>query len=188
MTPDIGDLVTPRRGEQNERCFFLLAAWAFGFNFCGMEIPIHALLLRSIVPTDNGAAIFVSDAQSQKTFLIHTSAEAARTLATTLEGKETPRPLTHEFIRRVFTGFDVTVDHVLLTRVEAGVFYATVRLVMKNELGSKIVDIDARPSDAFILAVQNGRPIFATQSVLDNVEDMSELLVEITKAALSKAE
>jgi bifunctional DNase/RNase len=49
------------------------------------------------------------------------------------------------------------------------------------------VDIDSRPSDALILAAQNNRPIFATQSVLDNADDVTELLIEITRAARSNA-
>ncbi|MDR3229498.1 MAG: bifunctional nuclease family protein [Puniceicoccales bacterium] len=144
-----------------------------------MQIPIHAISLRHIVPTDNGAAIFLS--ATPKTFVIHTATDSARALAMTLDGKATERPLTHEFIRRVFLGFEISVDHVLLTKVENGVFFCKIRLMMKNELGAKVVEIDARPSDALILAAQEKRPLFATQSVIDNAEDMSEMLKHINK-------
>ena len=54
---------------------------------------------------------------------------------------------------------------------------------MENELGKKIIELDARPSDSIVLALQMKKPIFASQKVLDNVEDMSEILERILKKA-----
>ena len=46
---------------------------------------------------------------------------------------------------------------------------------------NKIIELDARPSDSIVLALQMNKPIFAAQKVLDNVEDMSEILERILK-------
>jgi bifunctional DNase/RNase len=49
-------------------------------------------------------------------------------------------------------------------------------LRQQNELGTKLVEIDARPSDCLALASAVKRPIFVTRSLFRDVEDMSEHL------------
>ena len=49
-------------------------------------------------------------------------------------------------------------------------------LRMENELGKKIIELDARPSDSIVLALQMKQPIHVANKVLENVEDMSEIL------------
>jgi hypothetical protein len=52
---------------------------------------------------------------------------------------------------------------------------------MQNELGRKFLELDARPSDSIVLALQQKRPIFVAQSVFDVVEDMTEILERVLK-------
>jgi bifunctional DNase/RNase len=47
---------------------------------------------------------------------------------------------------------------------------------MENELGKKIVEIDARPSDSIVLALQQQRPIYVAREVFDRIEDSTEVL------------
>ncbi len=55
-------------------------------------------------------------------------------------------------------------------------------LQQQNEIARKIVEIDARPSDCLALASAQKRPIFVTQSLFDQVEDMSEVLDKINES------
>ena len=52
---------------------------------------------------------------------------------------------------------------------------------MENELGKKILEIDARPSDSTVLALQHKRPIFVARKVFDTVEDMTEILERVLR-------
>jgi bifunctional DNase/RNase len=52
---------------------------------------------------------------------------------------------------------------------------------MENELGKKIVELDARPSDSIVLALQQKRPIYVARPVFDTVEDMTEILERVLK-------
>ena len=58
-------------------------------------------------------------------------------------------------------------------------FSPRLTLEMQNELGTKIVEIDARPSDSITLAMMQGKPIFMARKVLDSVEDMTEIMEKI---------
>jgi bifunctional DNase/RNase len=46
----------------------------------------------------------------------------------------------------------------------------------------KIVEIDARPSDCLALAAAQKKPIFVTQALFEQVEDMSEVLDKINES------
>jgi hypothetical protein len=52
---------------------------------------------------------------------------------------------------------------------------------MQNELGRKIVEVDARPSDSIVLALQQKKPIYVAQKVFDTAEDMTEILERVLK-------
>ena len=69
----------------------------------------------------------------------------------------------------------------IINAVNEGTFYARILLRMKNELGTKIVELDARPSDSTILALQSDRPIFVTRDVFDSVEDMTDILERVLR-------
>ncbi len=60
-------------------------------------------------------------------------------------------------------------------------YFARLFLHAENELGKKILEIDARPSDCIALAVQQKSPIFVADKVFRVVEDMSEVLSRMTE-------
>jgi hypothetical protein len=70
----------------------------------------------------------------------------------------------------------VTVERVVINDLKDSTYYARLVLKAENELGTKILEIDARPSDSIALAVQQKSPIFVSRKVFAAVEDMSEVL------------
>jgi len=49
------------------------------------------------------------------------------------------------------------------------------------ELGRKLVEIDARPSDCLAIAAAQKRPIYVAAPLFEQVEDMSEVLERINE-------
>ena len=135
--------------------------------------------VKAVVPSAHGYAVFI--VSEEKSFVIYVEPVLGEALAHAIQKKEHERPLTHELIRQIFIGLEVKVDYVVINEVNHLAFFARLFLKMKNELGTKIVEIDARPSDSMVLAVQAGSPLFATRQVLDNVQDMSDALERILK-------
>ena len=86
------------------------------------------------------------------------------------------RPLTHDLIGHIFTGLGVKVERVIINDIKATTYFARLILRTENELGKKILEIDARPSDCIALAVQQKSPIYVTAKVFESVEDMTEVL------------
>ena len=99
----------------------------------------------------------------------------------TLSGVKKDRPLTHDLIGNVLLGLGAQLDHIVVNDQREGTFFARILLRMENELGKKIVELDARPSDSIVLALQQKRSIFVARSVFDGVEDMTEILERVLK-------
>jgi bifunctional DNase/RNase len=97
--------------------------------------------------------------------------------------RETPkeRPLTHDLIQSIFKGFGISVERVVITELKNSTYFARLVLQQQNEVARKIVEIDARPSDCLALATAQKRPIYVTNSLFEQVEDMTELLDKINE-------
>jgi bifunctional DNase/RNase len=88
----------------------------------------------------------------------------------------------------VLKGFGISVERVVITELKNATYFARLILQQQNELGRKIVEIDARPSDCLAIAAAQKRPIFVSQSLFEQVEDMSEVLERINENDDSEGE
>jgi bifunctional DNase/RNase len=151
-----------------------------------MEKDIVSAAIKGVMPTTNGCAVFLGN--DGKTFVIYVDQFVGNAIQMTLNGVKKERPLTHDLIGSIFLGLGVRLDHVVINAQHEGTFYARVFLRMENELGKKIVELDARPSDSMVLALQQKRPIFVVRSVFDKVEDMTEILDRVLKQQADEGE
>ncbi len=131
------------------------------------------------MPTANGCAVFLGN--PDKTFVIYVDHSVGNAIQMTMDGVKKERPLTHDLIGQIFLGLGVRLDQVLISAVDEGTFFARILLRMDNELGKKIIELDARPSDSMVLALQHQRPLYAARSVFDSVEDMTEILERVLR-------
>lgn len=80
-----------------------------------------------------------------------------------LEKARFARPMTHDLFLDALTNLDARIDHVLINDVNESTFYA--RLVLRQH--NRLVELDARPSDALALAVRQKAPIYMEEEVLE---------------------
>ncbi|CAM2861592.1 bifunctional nuclease family protein [Rariglobus hedericola] len=144
-----------------------------------MKNDVVPVIVKGVMPTSNGCAVFLGD--DNKTFVIYVDHSVGNAIQMTLDGVKKERPLTHDLIGHILTGLGATIDHVVINDVNDGTFFARILLRMENELGKKIVELDARPSDSTVLALQHRRPLFAARKVYDTVEDMTEILERVLR-------
>ncbi len=144
-----------------------------------MEDEVVEVFVKVPVQHTNGYALFIGN--EEKTIIIYVDSMTGDAIRMIREGVKKERPLTHDLIGYIFKGFDIEIKNVVINDVTDSTFYARIVLSMENELGQKIVEIDARPSDSITLALQHDKPIYMLRSVLDNVEDMTEIMEKIIK-------
>ena len=142
-----------------------------------MNIDSSEVTVKGVMPTSNGCAIFLGN--NDKTFVIYVDPAIGNAINMTINQVKKERPLTHDLIGVL--GLEASIERILINDVDEGTFFARIILRMENELGKKIIELDARPSDSIVLALQMKKPIFVTNKVLENVEDMSEILERILK-------
>ena len=133
--------------------------------------------VKGVMPTSNGCAIFLGN--TKKTFVIYVDQAIGSAISMTLNGIKKERPLTHDLISHIFDGFEIDIQSVLINDFDEGTFFARLTIKMENELGTKIVEIDARPSDCIVMALHRQRPIRVAAQVMDHVDDMTEILEKI---------
>lgn len=144
-----------------------------------MKNDVLEVGIKGVMPTANGCAIFLGN--EEKIFVIYVDHNIGAAITMTLNSVKKERPLTHDLIGSIFTGLGVDIRRVVINDVHDGTYFARLFLSMKNELGTKLVEIDARPSDCMVLALQQRKPIQVSRQVFDKVEDMSEVLEKILK-------
>ena len=144
-----------------------------------MQSDVVEVSVRGVMPTANGCAVFLGN--DEKTFVIYVDHAVGNAIQMTLNGVKKERPLTHDLIGHILLGLGAKLDRVVINDVNDGTFFARIILHMENELGRKILELDARPSDSTVLALQHKRPIYAARKVLERVEDMSEILERVLK-------
>lgn len=142
-----------------------------------MKNDTIAVEIRGIMPTTNGCAVFLGN--EHKVFVIYVDQSIGSSISMALNDVQRERPLTHDLIGLIFKGLGVELQRVVIVDADQGTFFARIILKMSNELGTKLVEIDARPSDSIVLALQAKKPVLVARKVLDEVEDMTEILKKI---------
>jgi bifunctional DNase/RNase len=151
-----------------------------------MKNDVVAATIKGVMPTANGCAVFLGD--EAKTFVIYVDHSVGNAIQMTLNGVKKDRPLTHDLIGSVLLGLGASLEHIVINDAREGTFFARILLKMENELGKKIIELDARPSDSIVLALQQKRPIYVARAVFDSVEDMTEILERVLKQQAEEGE
>lgn len=151
-----------------------------------MQNDVVATTIKGVMPTTTGCAVFIGN--EEKTFVIYVDNSVGTAIQMTLSGVKKERPLTHDLIGSLLLGLGAQIDHVVINDTRDGTFFARILLHMENELGKKIIELDARPSDSIVLALQQKCPIYVARLVFDAVEDMTEILERVLKQQAEEGE
>lgn len=87
----------------------------------------------------------------------------AESITVALQEVEMSRPLTHDLLKSVFSTFNAKILRIEIIALKDDIFYGNI----VADADQKIIDIDARPSDAIALAVRAHVPILVGQDVMD---------------------
>ena len=80
-----------------------------------------------------------------------------------LEGRATPRPLTHDLMQSVIESLGATLDTVVITDLRDEVYYAELRLSSDDST----ITVESRTSDALSMASRVDADVMVATSVLE---------------------
>ncbi len=81
-----------------------------------------------------------------------------------LEHARFSRPMTHDLFLDSITNLGARIDHVLINKVKGSTFFACLTIKQQDRL----IELDARPSDAISLATRQDVPIYVDKEVLES--------------------
>jgi len=128
-----------------------------------------------LIPVDikkiaiSNIACAVAVGTDEREFPIYIEPAIGAAIRMFIEKVEKQRPLTHDLIGSLLDGFGATVERVIINDLRDNTYFARMILRAENELGTKLVEIDCRPSDGMAVAKMKGAPLFVARKVLNAV-------------------
>jgi len=113
--------------------------------------------------TQSGAyALILTEENGERRIPIIVGGFEAQSIAIELEGLKPPRPLTHDLFMNFAKVFGITINEVVIYKLEEGVFYSQ----LQCDNGAENITLDARTSDAIALALRFKCPIYTTEEII----------------------
>lgn len=119
----------------------------------------------SYSPMQSGAfaLLLAVDGDSPVRIPVVIGAPEAQSIAATLEGVSSPRPMTHDLFVTFARSFGIKLTEVFIYKFEDGIYSSE----MTFTDGEHQVVLDARTSDAVSIAMRTGAPIYTTPAIVD---------------------
>ena len=144
------------------------------------KTPVVEVQVRAVLPTSAGRAVFIGN--DEKTFVIYVDESVGQAITMFMSHAQKERPLTHDLMGHLMTALGAHVERVIINDLKSSTYYARLIVVAENELQQrKIIELDARPSDCIALALQQKCPIYCAKDVFEEVEDMTEVLKQMSQ-------
>lgn len=144
-----------------------------------MSKPVQEVKVRGVIPADSSCAVFLGN--EEKIFVIYVDVGIGNAISIFLSRVQKDRPFTHDLFGLMLTAFNARVDRVIINQLKGSTYYGRLIIAADNDEihQRKIIELDARPSDCIAMAAQQCAPIYVSQEVWDEVEDMSDVLHSI---------
>ena len=117
--------------------------------------------VRVELPT-NQPIVLLREREGERYLPIWIGASEAAAIALSLQGVQTPRPMTHDLMKNILEDLSVAVEKIVVTELRDSTFYATIELQRNGDH----YEVSSRPSDAIALALRAGTTIYGEEAVL----------------------
>src|SRR3974390_1315757 len=144
-----------------------------------VEMKIRGLMMD---PVTNMPIVILKDIGSDTVLPIWVGVYEANAIALEIEKVTTPRPMTHDLIKNLLTGFEATIHKVVVSELRDETFYAVIWLEKNGEL----ISVDSRPSDALALALRLDCPIYVEEQVLQSSRSTTKISDKVTNEEMRR--
>jgi bifunctional DNase/RNase len=135
-------------------------------------MPVAMELARIILSeVTNEQVIWLKEIEGTRAFPILISYPEANSISRSVNGKENPRPFTHDLLVSAVEHLGGEFQDVVISELKDHTYYAKLRIRQEGEL----VELDSRPSDAIAVAVRCDPPlpIYVAEDVLHDINNNS---------------
>ena len=126
-----------------------------------VQMALSRIIISEI---NNQQVIYLREVEGSREFYIIIGIFEATSIDRRVKGIAIPRPLTHDLALQICDALGGTMQDIVISRIEEQTYFAQLRI----RQGEKLIEIDARPSDAIAIAMIPcpPLPIFVAEEVL----------------------
>lgn len=134
-----------------------------------MFVPME---LSRVLILDSSPEQFITltERDGTRSFAIRIGTNEAVAIERRLRGQIPARPQTHELLSATIAALGGELERIAIHRVEQGTFFASLYITQNG----RVIELDARPSDAIALGASTRTPIDVAEEVL--LESADELI------------
>jgi bifunctional DNase/RNase len=125
-----------------------------------IEMEVKGVRLDAV---GQSPVVILADKEGKKALPIWIGLLEANAIDRELKNIATTRPMTHDLLHSILTQVQIKVKEVKIIDLKDQTYYATLSL----KLNKGVIEVDARPSDAMILALKSKIPILVAAKILD---------------------
>lgn len=133
----------------------------------------------AVLYTRAGAGVCLQDPLTGKVGVIFMELENGIALEHALNGEKSSRPDTSSLLANLLSAMECRVRLVLLHGRQDEIFYARIAVEAVNEVMEKLVELDARPSDALMIAARFGTPVKIIPALWESMENILPQLEQL---------
>jgi len=125
-----------------------------------VEMEVKGVRLDAI---GNSPVVLLADKEGKKALPIWVGLLEATAIDKELRNNTSPRPMTHDLLYSILAQAHVKVKEVKIVEIRNNTYYATLFLTINKG----VVEVDARPSDAIVIALKSKTPILVSAKILN---------------------
>ncbi len=151
--------------------------WKVGFAGALILLFVFITLARESVPgfiemevkgvrldlIGQSPVVILSDKDGKRLFPIWIGFPEANAIDKEMRHLSSTRPMTHDLLHSILDQVKVKLKEVKVVDLKDNTYYATISLISNKSL----IEVDARPSDAIILALKSKCPIYVSSKILE---------------------
>jgi len=108
--------------------------------------------------------VILMDKDGKKALPIWIGLLEANAIEKELQNVSYPRPMTHDLLHSILAQTQVKVKEVKIVNLKDNTYFATLFLLLNKGL----IEVDARPSDAIILALKSKVPVLVSTKIMED--------------------
>ncbi len=128
------------------------------------KIELHILAIANSENQPQNFVIILKEAGGKRRLPVVIGGYEAQAIALAVEEIQPTRPMSHDLFKNTMDAAGADLREVIISDLSDGIFFAT--MIWELSAG-RVIEVDARTSDAIAMAVRFHCPIYVNASILD---------------------
>ena len=127
-----------------------------------LEVEVRAVVSD---PKSQSPVVLLQPTDGNGLLLIWVGSFEGKAIAMATKGVSASRPMTHDLLTSMIEVAEKKVRSIRIHSLEENIYFASI--ILESSSSDRVTEIDARPSDAMVVALRNKTPIEVSRAVYE---------------------